>query len=166
VFEAHSTDYQTASGLRDLVGGGFSILKVGPWLTFALREALYALDGLADVMDGQVPQGRLMAAMEAAMQDAPANWQKYYHGDDHALWLQRHFSFSDRIRYYWPSEQAVAAVDDLMRRIGDRDIPGPVRSQFFPNSGLDGAGMTGRDLLLKAVRDVLDLYDDAVASGH
>jgi D-tagatose-1,6-bisphosphate aldolase subunit GatZ/KbaZ len=39
VFEAHSTDYQTPQALRQLVNDHFAILKVGPALTFALREA-------------------------------------------------------------------------------------------------------------------------------
>src|SRR5262249_50428212 len=47
VFEAHSTDYQPAPALAALVDGGFAILKVGPGLTFALREALYGLDAVA-----------------------------------------------------------------------------------------------------------------------
>ena len=51
VFEAHSTDYQPAVCLEALVRDGFAILKVGPWLTFALREALYGLDCIARVLD-------------------------------------------------------------------------------------------------------------------
>ena len=47
VFEAHSTDYQPPESLARLVSDGFAILKVGPGLTFALREALYALDQIA-----------------------------------------------------------------------------------------------------------------------
>ncbi len=43
VYEAHSTDYQTRQGLRDLVQDHFAILKVGPALTFAFREAIFAL---------------------------------------------------------------------------------------------------------------------------
>src|SRR5262249_8732052 len=42
VFEAHSTDYQTEAGLRQLVEDHFAILKVGPGLTFAFREAVFA----------------------------------------------------------------------------------------------------------------------------
>jgi len=49
LFEAHSTDYQTPQALADLVQDGFGILKVGPGLTFALREALYGLDHIADL---------------------------------------------------------------------------------------------------------------------
>jgi D-tagatose-1,6-bisphosphate aldolase subunit GatZ/KbaZ len=163
VFEAHSTDYQTAEGLRDLVAGGFAILKVGPWLTFALREALYALDGAADVMDGQVPQGRLMAAMETAMQSAPKNWQAYYAGSDRDTWLQRHFSYSDRIRYYWPAPDAQKAVDDLVTRIGKRPIPAPVLHQFFPARGLQA--LPARQVVLEAIKDVLRIYHGAIAPG-
>ena len=47
VFEAHSTDYQPGGSLKALVRDGFAILKVGPGLTFALREALYALEHIA-----------------------------------------------------------------------------------------------------------------------
>ena len=43
VYEAHSTDYQTGVALRQMVMDHFAILKVGPWLTFAFREAVFAL---------------------------------------------------------------------------------------------------------------------------
>ena len=46
VFEAHSTDYQPARVYPELLRDGFRILKVGPALTFAMREALFALAGL------------------------------------------------------------------------------------------------------------------------
>ena len=129
VYEAHSTDYQTGEGLRQLVTDGFAILKVGPWLTFALREALYGLDAIADVLDGHAPRNRLMQAMEAVMQARPANWARYYHGDETALWVQRHFSYSDRIRYYWPDPGAgAAAVSSLCRTVRDRGLRRPSAS--------------------------------------
>ena len=59
VFEAHSTDYQPAKSLAGLVTDGFAILKVGPGLTFALREALYGLDQIAGVLDPEL--GRALA---------------------------------------------------------------------------------------------------------
>ncbi len=43
VFEGHSTDYQLASSLRQMVDDGIAILKVGPALTFAMREALHKM---------------------------------------------------------------------------------------------------------------------------
>jgi D-tagatose-1,6-bisphosphate aldolase subunit GatZ/KbaZ len=160
VFEAHSTDYQTGPGLAGLVRGGFAILKVGPWLTFALREALYALDAVADVLDGHPPRGGLMATMDAVMQASPGNWQRYYHGDTLAMWLKRHFSYSDRIRYYWPDPQVEAAVDALFARLAGRDVPPPVLAQFLP--GVAPAS-DPRDMVIAAVTRVLRLYDDACA---
>ena len=38
VMEAHSSDYQRPEAYAELIRDGFSILKVGPALTFALRE--------------------------------------------------------------------------------------------------------------------------------
>ena len=50
VFEAHSTDYQPQESLARLVADGFAVLKVGPGLTFALREAFYGLDQIATAL--------------------------------------------------------------------------------------------------------------------
>ncbi|WP_315974444.1 class II D-tagatose-bisphosphate aldolase non-catalytic subunit [Devosia neptuniae] len=73
-----------------------AILKVGPWLTFVLREALYGLDLISGEMTGK---SGLKAGMEALMQ--PEHWQHYYPGDTVEQRLQRHYSYPDRIRYYW-----------------------------------------------------------------
>jgi D-tagatose-1,6-bisphosphate aldolase subunit GatZ/KbaZ len=161
VYEAHSTDYQTAHGLRGLVENGFAILKVGPWLTFALREALYSLDAVADVLDGHSPKGRLMGTMERVMQAAPDNWRNYCSGSETERWLQRHFGLSDRIRYYWPDEAAREAVDALLKRLEGRRIPASVRSQYLADHGLEARQETSRTLVTNAVKDVLRLYDGA-----
>ena len=50
VFEGHSTDYQTKIKLRELVEDGVAILKVGPGLSFAMREALFALAHIENVL--------------------------------------------------------------------------------------------------------------------
>lgn len=157
VFEAHSTDYQTSNGLAALVSNGFAILKVGPWLTFALREALYGLDAVADVLDGHPPKGGLMSAMEDIMVAAPDNWQKYYQGAGNDLWLQRHFSYSDRIRYYWPTEKAEAAVSHLLSRLRGKEIPAPVLGQYLPNA----TGGSAEEVLLSAVGRILLQYEAA-----
>lgn len=160
VFEAHSTDYQTGPALRHLVEDGFAILKVGPWLTFALREALYGLDAIADALDGSTPRHRLMQTMESAMQTEPAHWVRYCHGDPAALWMQRHFGYSDRIRYYWPDPMAQAGVDALCRRLSGRTIPETLMRQFLPS--LPATADRDMDsLLCQAVMAVLTLYDAA-----
>ena len=162
VFEAHSTDYHTEDSLRHLVADGFAILKVGPWLTFALREALYGLDAIADILDGHAPQNRLMQAMEAVMQSSPANWAEYYHGDSTGLWVQRHFSYSDRIRYSWPDPAAAAAVDALRTRPAGRMIPDPVLRQYLPNLPQSAAKADFESVLLRSVEAVLSIYHAAI----
>ncbi|MDE0346453.1 MAG: D-tagatose-bisphosphate aldolase, class II, non-catalytic subunit [Boseongicola sp.] len=157
VFEAHSTDYQSCEGLRALVGNGFAILKVGPWLTFALREALYALDAIADVLHGYPPKGELMTAMEDVMTAAPGNWENYYKGDDNELWLQRHFSYSDRIRYYWPTPAAESAVSRLMARLAGTQVPATVVGQYLPH----GTGTNAEEILLAAIELILRKYEAA-----
>jgi D-tagatose-bisphosphate aldolase class II non-catalytic subunit len=165
VFEAHSTDYQPAASLDALIRDGFAILKVGPWLTFALREALYGLDCIARVLDPASPEDGLPAAMEALMLRQPGNWRKYYQGDADKLRLQRHFSFSDRIRYYWPHPDAQAAVDRLFAKLGNKLIPEPLISQYlgglYPEVVAGSLSARPRELVLGAVLQVLRRYDHA-----
>jgi D-tagatose 6-phosphate 4-epimerase len=140
VFEAHSTDYQTPNALSALVKGGFAILKVGPGLTFALREALYGLDHIADHLFPARPQN-LQDRLERLMLEKPQHWEKYYPGTPAHQKLQRHFSYSDRIRYYWADPVAVDAVAGLLALFGNDTIPEPLISQY---SGASYAGvMTG-----------------------
>jgi D-tagatose-1,6-bisphosphate aldolase subunit GatZ/KbaZ len=118
-----------------MVCDGFAILKVGPGLTFALREALYGLDHIAAVLfPGHTP---LHDVMEQVMRAKPLHWAKYYAGSAEHQHLQRHFSYSDRIRYYWTDPAAKAAVADLMTRLDDRDIPEPLISQYLAGSYAD-----------------------------
>ena len=165
VFEAHSTDYQPAACLGALVRDGFAILKVGPWLTFALREALYGLDGLARVLHPTPADDSLPAAMETLMLKEPGNWMKYYEGDADELRLQRHFSFSDRIWYYWPRPEAQAAVDRLFARLGEKFVPEPLISQYLGGlyaEVVDGAlSARPKDLVVGAILQVLRRYDTA-----
>jgi D-tagatose-bisphosphate aldolase class II non-catalytic subunit len=131
VFEAHSTDYQTRAHLTDLVQDGFAILKVGPGLTFVLREALYGLDAIAEELFPGRRDETLRATMERVMLAAPENWAKYYEGSDAELALQRHFSYSDRMRYYWPQPDADAAVELLFEVLGDTRLPETLIGQYL-----------------------------------
>jgi D-tagatose-1,6-bisphosphate aldolase subunit GatZ/KbaZ len=160
VFEAHSTDYQRAEDLRALVDDGFAILKVGPGLTFALREALYALDAIAAELDG-APLS-LQPGMERLMLDQPKHWASHYPGSPEEQRLQRHFSYSDRIRYYWPDPRAQAAVDALMSRLDSRSIPETLVSQYlarlYPDVVIGALKPTARDLCLAAIDAALEPY--------
>jgi D-tagatose 6-phosphate 4-epimerase len=165
VFEAHSTDYQPVACLDALVRDGFAILKVGPWLTFALREALYGLDCIAHVLDPTPTADTLPAAMETLMLKEPGNWRKYYEGRPEELRLQRHFSFSDRIRYYWPHPEAQAAVNRLFANLGDEPIPEPLISQYlgklYPKVAEGSLSARPKELVAGAVVQVLRQYDQA-----
>jgi D-tagatose-bisphosphate aldolase class II non-catalytic subunit len=131
VFEAHSTDYQPQAALNALVDDGFAVLKVGPGLTFALREALYGLDAIASELDLVSEQDGLQRTMEALMLAKPGNWQSHYPGSTAEQKLQRHFSYSDRIRYYWPEPAAETAVARLLAVLSDVAIPETLISQHL-----------------------------------
>ena len=79
VFEAHSTDYQTPAALAALVRDHFAILKVGPALTFALREALWALDAIEREWINPALVSGFRTVVVARMKADPRHWSKYYH---------------------------------------------------------------------------------------
>ena len=140
VLEAHSTDYQRPAAYPRLAELGFAFQKIGPALTFAWREAVYALDWLAEAA-GWGP-AILRPAMERLMTADPGHWQGHYHGPD--LELQRHFGLADRIRYYWPRPEAQAALAALRDRLAGRRLPAPLLWQAFPPEVLDRAeGLPG-----------------------
>ncbi|MGA3215311.1 MAG: D-tagatose-bisphosphate aldolase, class II, non-catalytic subunit [Acidimicrobiales bacterium] len=165
VFEAHSTDYQPPESLARLVSDGFAILKVGPALTFALREAFYGLDEIAAALYPSWAEHSFMAEMEAVMVADPGYWKSHYRGEpDHERML-RHFSYSDRIRYYWACPAAQDAVKRLFERLRGIVIPAPLISQFLPRLYSRVAGGTveaaPRTLVLRTIEDVLDDYATA-----
>ena len=157
VFEAHSTDYQPADSLARLVQDGFAILKIGPALTFALREALYGLDAVNRFL--HPGSASLIAEMEKLMVERPENWSAYYAGSATEQRLQRHFSYSDRIRYYWAQPQAQLAVGALLADLDGVTLGETLISQYLPRlyerarSGALGGGP--RTLIIESVREVL-----------
>jgi D-tagatose-1,6-bisphosphate aldolase subunit GatZ/KbaZ len=166
VFEAHSTDYQTRGALAALVADGFAILKVGPALTFALREALYGLDHIAEALVGPANGESLRDVMERAMTQNPHYWAGYYRGGPTEQRLLRHFSLSDRIRYYWALPQAVQAVDRLLDRLRGLRIAAPLAHQYLPGFDLDtDAPLTARDLICAGVVRLLGDYSAACAEA-
>lgn len=130
VFEGHSTDYQTRFGLREMVEDGIAILKVGPALTFALREGLYALAHMEKALIDEVNQSKFMEVLDEVMLEKPNNWKKHYHGSDTELMFKRHYSFSDRSRYYMPDARVEHAIEVMMKNLND--IPLSLLSQYMP----------------------------------
>ncbi|HCR0927358.1 TPA: tagatose-bisphosphate aldolase subunit KbaZ [Klebsiella aerogenes] len=165
LFEAHSTDYQIPHALRQLVVDHFAILKVGPALTFALREALFALAAIEEEIVPAKSCSGLRMVLENVMLDRPEYWQSHYHGDGHARRLARGYSYSDRVRYYWPDSQIDTALAHLVRNLADEAIPLPLISQYLPLQYVkvrEGAlSATPHELIISHVQDILQQYHDA-----
>ncbi|WP_210529029.1 class II D-tagatose-bisphosphate aldolase non-catalytic subunit [Rubellimicrobium arenae] len=137
VLEAHSTDYQHPEVFPRLAELGFAFQKVGPALTFAWREAVYALDGLARLAGWGA--GTLPDTMEALMLSDPRYWVRHLSEDAGDLRVQRHVSYADRIRYYWPRPEAQAALTRLREVLSGRVLPDPLLLQGVPPAILDRA---------------------------
>lgn len=162
VFEAHSTDYQGQRPLSELVRDGFAILKVGPELTFVLREAIYALDLIASDLLPDYGDRPLYHEMETVMQSAPENWARHYHGSPAQLRLMRHYSLSDRIRYYWSTPQAQAAVIRLLEALRGQIVPLPLMWQHLPHAARSAdKALEPENILIERVQDSLSTYHTA-----
>ena len=168
VFEAHSTDYQTPQALTALVRDHFAILKVGPALTYALREAVWALDRIATEWLGASATSGVRATLLARMRADPSHWRKYYHGEGRALELQCEYSLSDRIRYYWPAPDVLRALERLESALDANPPPLALLRQYLPSGYAARRGsrdkLSARALLLHHVRQVLDEYTLACGS--
>jgi D-tagatose-1,6-bisphosphate aldolase subunit GatZ/KbaZ len=165
VFEAHSTDYQLAERLTELVDDHWAVLKVGPGLTFALREGLFALAAIEDQLVPATERSDLLAVIDAVMLADPGTWIRYYEGTSDEQRIARRFSYSDRLRYSLPAPAIEAAVDRLLANLSAAGIPEPLVSQYLPDQyarlrrGLVSADP--RELLLDRVRDALRPYSAA-----
>jgi D-tagatose-1,6-bisphosphate aldolase subunit GatZ/KbaZ len=167
VFEAHSTDYQTPSALKALVEHHFAILKVGPGLTFALREAFWALADIGTQLN-LMPDEPLKDVMRKEMRRDPRHWNAYYLNPER-LDFDLQFSLSDRIRYYWNVPPVERACTQLLEGLNARGIPLTLISQYLPvQYAAIRAGRLHndpRELLLDCVECVLRHYDRACRPG-
>lgn len=132
VYEAHSTDYQTNNGLKELVDDGFSILKVGPALTYAKREAVFALGRIEKELFTESDCSLIEQIIEEAMLVQPENWESHYHGSIAEIKLARKYSYSDRLRYYWPLEKIEIAMGILRSNLSKVEIPHTLLYEFMP----------------------------------
>jgi D-tagatose-1,6-bisphosphate aldolase subunit GatZ/KbaZ len=165
VYEAHSTDYQTPANLRALVQDHFAILKVGPGLTFAMREALWALDRIECEWLGSDRSSGLRRSAQKAMAAAPQFWNKYYLSQGRQLELDQQYSRSDRIRYYWPVPEVDLALNRLLANLDANPPPLSLVSQYMPlqyQAIREGRlRPRARELVLNAIEQVLQQYAEA-----
>jgi D-tagatose-1,6-bisphosphate aldolase subunit GatZ/KbaZ len=162
VFEAHSTDYQRPQQLRELVEDHWAILKVGPALTFAMREALFALAMVESELVPRTSRSNLVEVVERRMLAEPGYWQDYYHGDPRAQRTARRYSYSDRLRYYWADAEVDAARLTLLANLDRTGIPLPLISQYLPGQydriRAGDLQPVALDLVVDRVRDALRPY--------
>ncbi|HDV8352405.1 D-tagatose-bisphosphate aldolase, class II, non-catalytic subunit [Burkholderia vietnamiensis] len=129
VFEAHSTDYQTPGNLAQLVRDHFAILKVGPGVTFAMRETLWSLAAIEREWLGG--DDGFIATVLGVMRSEPAHWRDYYAAGAQ-LELDLAYSLSDRIRYYWAHPAVQRACAGLLARLDASPPPLTLVSQHLP----------------------------------
>jgi len=161
VYEAHSTDYQSARALTEMVEDHFAILKVGPWLTFAFREVIFALSAMErELFWGKkaIRLSEVPRALEAAMLRDPSYWRSYYHGDEAQQRFSRIYSYSDRCRYYWPVPEVQEEICRLLANLENRALPATLISQFLP---LEYEAVRLRPHLARA-RDLIRLHIQAI----
>ena len=108
---------------------------------------------------------RLREVVDEVMVHRPEWWQGYYEGDEAAQRVARRYSYSDRLRYYWPDPQVEAAVERLMSNLRAFPPPLPLISAHLPaqydrvRAGALASEPTA--LVLDHVRDVLRAYSTA-----
>jgi len=168
VFEAHSTDFQRDEAYAALVRDGFAILKVGPGVTFAMREAICALAEIEKWAIAPGMQSGLLDVIRAVMHENPGHWRDYYAGTQAEQDLLLFNSYSDRIRYYWPDPRIEAATAKLIANLSATPAPDILLSRYLPSQYRRvREGRLARDpvaLILDRIRDALRPYAAACKS--
>lgn len=170
VFEGHSTDYQKKSALRQMVKDGIAILKVGPGLTFAMREALFMLNYIENELFYNRQDANLSSfidVLDKSMVDNPENWSDYYKGEEEELRIDRKYSLYDRCRYYMAVKEVHDSIGTLIKNLNSIKIPLTIVSQFLPKQYKkirEGSLKNDPESLVKGkITDVLEDYSYAVS---
>ena len=137
IYEAHSTDYQRRESLGNLVRDHFAILKVGPALTFAFREAVFALAMMENELIAKGRRSNIIQVLDDVMMKHPEHWRKYYRGPEDEQAFKRKYSLSDRARYYWVQPEVQDAFDHLIQNLGEGPLPYSLLSQFVGEADLN-----------------------------
>lgn len=168
LFEAHSTDYQKPETYKQLVEDHFAILKVGPALTFALREALFSLSLIEDLLLNEKDRSNLNETVIHSMKNNPNHWSKYYSSENPQKSIDMIFSLSDRIRYYWSERVVTEAIERMISNLTKTPIPLTMLSHFLPNQ--HKAIVSGeienkpREIILNKIMEVTEVYNSACLS--
>jgi D-tagatose-1,6-bisphosphate aldolase subunit GatZ/KbaZ len=152
-----------------MVEDHFAILKVGPELTFAFREAVFSLSAIEQEMlhGSAVRLSNVREALDAAMLRDPSYWRDYYHGDAHQLRISRFYSYSDRCRYYWHHPEVNIELELLVHNLTTFPPALTLVSQYLPleyqaiREGI--LASSPNEMVQHHIRSVLHKY--AVACG-
>ena len=106
----------------------------------------------------------LPSAMERLMLERPHTGRNTTTAAPTQQKLQRHFSLSDRIRYYWANPTAEAATAALMSALGDRPIPAPLIGQYLGKLEASTVAPTAPNLLYASVERILEAYARATGA--
>lgn len=160
VLEGHSTDYQPATALREMVEDGIAILKVGPALTFGLREGLMSLEMLEKMLVPKRKRSHFFSVLEKAMTDDPSKWIKHYHGSEDELKVKRLYSLSDRCRYYLSNPKVEKAQKKLLDNMDGVKVPIGLLHQFMPKQYKKISNGTLEFSSRSIVKDFIKTYID------
>ncbi|MFC1235491.1 tagatose-bisphosphate aldolase subunit GatZ [Vibrio sp. F74] len=162
IYEAHSTDYQTKEAFRELVRDHYAILKVGPAVTFALREAVFALADIEEELVASEAKSHIKDVIHEVLLDDQTYWKNYYSETHSKAMVDLNYSLSDRVRYYWTNPRIIRAMDSLITNLETLEIPLGMLSQYLPEqykkvvaSELDS---NPKSLMMSKIQGVLDDY--------
>ncbi len=170
VLEGHSSDYQSPRQLKEMVEDGIAVLKVGPALTFAAREGLFALSMIEKELIPEELQAHLIEVIDEKMMANPKNWEVYYKGTEQEKALKRKYSLSDRSRYYFADPDIQAAIRKLCDNLDAVHIPLGLLHQYMPTQYIkvrDGKLSTkAMELVKEQVVDRIEDYNYATKYNY
>jgi D-tagatose-1,6-bisphosphate aldolase subunit GatZ/KbaZ len=171
VFEGHSTDYQAPIKLREMVEDGIAIIKVGPALTYALREGVFALSKMEkELILDYGKQSHFEEVIDAVMIENPKNWIKHYHGSEDEIRLDRKYSFFDRCRYYFVDTRVDSEMEKLFDNMDKLSIPLGLLHQYMPRQYArvrDGKlQLKARELVKDCIVELVEDYNYAVKTNY
>lgn len=171
VFEGHSTDYQPPAKLKEMVEDGIAIIKVGPALSYALREGLFALAYMEkELITDKENQSDFIEILDEEMLSHNRYWKNYYTDSFEKNALLRKYSFSDRCRYYFIKPKVEQAIQKLFKNIDETEIPLGMLHQYMPlqyKKVRDGSlQLKAKELVKDAVIEVIDDYNYAVKYNY
>ena len=135
-YEVHSTDFQGRKALSTLVDDHFALLKTGPVLTFAFREAVFALAHIEnELLKGEktADPSEIIGVIEGEMAASGEYWRSHVPEDIADPRIYMIYGLTDRIRYFWNTPPVRTAFEKLISNL-DRPIPLGLTSQYLPEA--------------------------------